>query len=78
MDNEENEHEKAWRKLAQEQRDLAAYEKSRGQYAGVHENRAKLCDNTAEGMRLTRTTGKKHCPDHLTVPCPALDARKGA
>jgi len=54
-----------WRTLAQAHRDRAAYQASRGEYAGVSHAKADACEAAAKSLDLEREHGEPYCSCHL-------------
>lgn len=50
-----------WEGLAKEEDEWAAYEASRGRYAGVHANKAVLFRRTAEALWMEDRDGRPYC-----------------
>jgi hypothetical protein len=50
-----------WLALSLQEQDAARYAASRGEYAGVHVNKARTYGKTARALALESQTGMRHC-----------------
>ena len=68
-----------WERLAEEQDDWAAWERSFGRYDGVHKSKAVLFRDAAKSLRLTAETGIHHCSCHFipSTRCPRRENAHG-